>query len=163
MKQVRYLAGAAGLAPLTFAAAMAPGAAHDVQAVTAKTVATRYAAPDAVCYGQTLAQKSAAYSLEQFWWTSAGDGFTCIGTVEFKEYRDVATGLDMRTRIWQSGVLYWSQFHTGHFSKAGDVVSFSSTVRAYFDAPHAKLVCTAAVKQSDKNDVVAGPLCRSVP
>jgi hypothetical protein len=167
MKQVRYLAGAVGIAPLAVATAVVvvPSAAQ-AAAVGTKTVSLHQVVPAAVCEGGTEALKFGADASEEwFWYTHEASGKTCIGTVEYFESGNGGTGYDMRTRIrGPKGNLQYSHFNTGTISPFGHGITFEDVVRNLF-GPGDVQVCTAMVYQSANHSVVRGfgPICETVP
>jgi hypothetical protein len=166
MKQVRYAAGAIGLAPLVIAAATAPSA-PPAQVGHAKKVSleVNQPQPDATCYGGTEASAYGAASYVRFWYTVAGSR-TCIGTVEYFEsvYPDTL-GLDARIRIWDPS-LHQTYYKPGKFTiQDGNYgISWTDVIRNYYGAGHHTVeVCAATVPNSKESLILAGPICKTVP
>jgi len=165
MKRVRYLAAAAGLAPMALAAAMTPAAprtASTADAGHAKTVSLNPVIAMAGCGGRYLADEAVnSSSNEQFYYTPETNGLTCIGTVQYLEMEVIGTGYDLRTRIWAPNLQY-SHLNTGTISPLHVDISFADAVRSYFGAGNVE-VCTAMVKATNPAKPVTGPLCDTVP
>jgi len=158
MKQVRYLAGAAGLAPLVLGAAIAPGAPRAAAAPSASGSGETVALPNAACGGRIEAYRAVGSSYERFWYTPTSS-VTCIGTVDYYDWSG-STGLDMRVRIWGPNLQYQNYFHG---TIQGNGVYFTHAIRSYFGGNfHSVEVCVAAVLSIAKS-VVAGPICKTVP
>jgi hypothetical protein len=156
MKQVRYLVGAVGLAPLVLAATGTPphvGAGH------AKKVSLHPVVQAAACTGRTEAYRAVHSSYERFWYTPTSS-VTCIGTVEYYDSSG-STGLEMRVRIWGAKLQYQNYVHG---TIEGNGVYFADGVHNYFGGKfHDVEVCVAAVFSGDKSLVEAGPICITVP
>jgi hypothetical protein len=156
MKQVRYLVGAVGLAPLALAATGTPlhvGADH------AKKVSLHPITQATDCLGRTEAYRAVRSSYERFWYTP-NSSVTCIGTVEYYDSSG-SIGLDMRVRIWGPNLQYQNYVHG---TIEGNGVYFADVVRNYFGGDfHPVEVCVAAVLSGAKSLVEAGPICITVP
>jgi hypothetical protein len=168
MKRVRYLAGAAGLAPLALGAAFTPGvpraaAAPEAVAHNVKTVVVH----NSVCRGTYQASATGASSRIKFWYTGETNGLTCIGTVIYSEWATEGVGWLQRTRIWAPpGInMQYSHLNGGTVKSLpphGGGIYFSNVVRDLFGAGNVQ-VCAAMVEAKNHNYVGLGPVCQTVP
>ena len=161
MKQVRYAAGAIGLAPLVIAAAAAPSAPPAPAGHAKKVSLEVHQAPNAAaCYGGKEATAYGFMSTEHFWYT-VDSSVTCIGTVEYYENDYEEPGDDMRVRIWGPNLQYQA-YVTGKEEVSGNY--FADPVRNYYGGNfHTVEVCVAMVRQSNKTISRTGPICATVP
>jgi hypothetical protein len=165
MKQVRYLVGAVGLAPLVLAPAAlatAAGTRPHAEPGHAKKVSLPqvHMAAAADCTGDTEAQRYRGSSYERFWYTPTSS-VTCIGTVEFL-WSLRSRGLEMRVRIWGPNLQYSNYVH-GTIKPSGTY--FADGVHNYYGGDfHTVEVCVAAVLSGAHSIVLSpGPICITVP
>ena len=137
MKQVRYLAGAVGLAPLAIGLG-APPATASVQASSAgggKTVSLHQTGvtPDTGCKGTALFSIPASGRVKGHgWYTYANATKVCIGTVVESMHYDTANCKSARVAISNGTKVLWSRTHTNICGTAGGEKHTSFSVHQYF-------------------------------
>lgn len=164
MKQVRYLVGAVGLAPLAFGLTQAATAAHAATTTSqtptksdGKTVVLSHLkrmAPDAECYTNN---PQVGYGANGLIGVASFNG-SCVGFQSAVIFGRV-TGLTERVRYWKNGALVTptKYLNPGTFVSLGG----GEWQTRFWSSPyyHVSEVCEAFVANGNHNDVRYGPAC----